>query len=272
MCELFCLSSRIATRTTFSLRTFAGHGGPGAISVDGWGIALYDGPDIRLYKEPEPAGDSHWLAFVEGRHLASRLLLSHIRHATTGDLSYANTQPFVRELGGRRHVFAHNGQLMFASACNATLGHFRPIGSTNSEMAFCLLLERLTQLWHGSTVPSVSDRLDIVVSFASDMRKLGPANFLYADGDALFAHSHRRMQGDGTIAAPGLWMLLRECACDSDSPELLQAGVKIKDVKDGQRLALLASVPLNSDSWQPLAEGDVIAVKDGQVIKSRNAQ
>jgi predicted glutamine amidotransferase len=36
----------MATRTTFSLRAFAGHGTPG--TVDGWGVALYDDRDVRL--------------------------------------------------------------------------------------------------------------------------------------------------------------------------------------------------------------------------------
>ena len=267
MCELFCLSSRLPTRTTFSLRTFANHGAPGATPIDGWGLALYDGADVRLYKEPEPAGDSAWLGFVEGRRLASRLLLSHIRHATMGDISFANTQPFVRELGGRRHVFAHNGALQTIANRARTPLRFRPVGATDSELAFCLLLERLAPLWAGSSLPDLSDRLDIVTRFAADMRKLGPANFLYADSDALFAHSHRRMQADRTIAAPGLWLRQRECACDPDG--LPQAGVKVEDGHDGQKLVLLASVPLGADGWRPLAEGEVIVVKDGEVVCSR---
>ncbi len=43
--------------------------------------------------------------------LPTRLLISHIRHATRGALSLANTQPFGREFGGRTHLFAHNGRL-----------------------------------------------------------------------------------------------------------------------------------------------------------------
>lgn len=111
MCELFCLSSSLPTIASFSLRAFAQHGNPAGGAIDGWGLAFHDGRDVRLYKEPEPAGESAWLAFIEQRRLPSRLVLSHIRHATRGGNSLANTQPFVRELGGRMHVFAHNGRL-----------------------------------------------------------------------------------------------------------------------------------------------------------------
>jgi glutamine amidotransferase len=270
VCELFCLSSHLPTRTTFSLQTFASHGASSRTAVDGWGIALYEGPDIRLYKEPEPAGDSAWLAFVEGRRLASRLLVSHIRHATSGAISFANTQPFVRELGGRRHVFAHNGRLDGIANCyDAAPLRFHPVGTTDSEMAFCLLLEHLAPFWRTTTIPALADRLNIVAEFAAEVRAFGPANFLYADGDALFAHGHRRLQSDGTIAPPGLWLLQRECSVDPDG--LPQSGVTVETGGDGQKIVLLASVPLSSERWRPLAEGEVIVVKDGQVVLSRVA-
>jgi predicted glutamine amidotransferase len=268
MCELFCLSSQLPTRTTFSLRTFASHGAPGAVAVDGWGVAFYDGADVRLYKEPEPAGDSAWLKFVEGRRLASRLLLSHIRHATAGGISFANTQPFVRELGGRRHVFAHNGQLDGIANCyDAASLRFHPVGATDSELAFCLLLERLAPLWRLTTVPALAERINVVARFAAEMREFGPANFLYGDSDALFAHGHRRMHADGTVAPPGLWLLQRQCAVDADG--LTQSGVTVEAGSDGQNIVLLASVPLSDESWRPVAEGEVIVVKDGRPVASR---
>jgi hypothetical protein len=41
----------------------------------------------------------------------SRQIISHVRNATTGSHSLENTQPFVRRLAGRAHVFAHNGHV-----------------------------------------------------------------------------------------------------------------------------------------------------------------
>ena len=116
MCELFCLSSRLPTVVSFSLEAFARRGGSDSRNLDGWGLAYYDDRDVRLYREPEPAGDSAWLSFVERRRVASTLVLSHLRHATRGRLSLANTQPFARELGGRLHVFAHNADLTVSNS------------------------------------------------------------------------------------------------------------------------------------------------------------
>ena len=265
MCELFCLSSRLPTRVTFSLRKFADRGGLGGHNVDGWGVAFHDGREVRLYKEPEPAGDSAWLAFIQERRLPTRLLISHIRHATRGALSLANTQPFARELGGRTHLFAHNGRLEgIDDRFAASKVRFRSVGDTDSEIAFCLLLERLSPLWDGGAVPPLAARLAVVADLAGELRPLGPANFLYSDGEDVFGHGHRRTQADGTIAPPGLWCLQRACAVDAEAPT--PSGVTIEPGAGPQEITLLASVPVTGEQWRPLAEGEIVVVADGQVV------
>jgi predicted glutamine amidotransferase len=263
MCELFCLSSRLPTVASFSLDRFAARGAPGGRTVDGWGLAFYEGRDLRLYREPEPAGDSPWLAFIAGRRLPSRLVLSHIRRATDGAVALANTQPFARELGGRMHAFAHNGRLPGIAGFAGGGRRYRPVGDTDSEIAFCLLLDRLAPLWRNGAAPPLADRLAIVGRWAAAMRALGPANFLYADGDALFAHADRRIQADGTIAPPGLWRLERRCDLDRDA--LARAGVTIESGAGPQQLTLLASVKLSGEPWRPFACGELVAVKDGRI-------
>jgi glutamine amidotransferase len=262
MCELFCLSSRIPTVATFSLHRFAARGGHDGRTVDGWGLVFYDGRDIRLYREPEPAGDSAWLRFIEGRKIPSAIVISHIRRATDGPVSLANTQPFVRELGGRMHCFAHNGRLPEIAALLSKCEHFRPVGETDSEIAFCALLEQLRPLWRKGAVPGLDDRLAIIAGFAAEIRELGPANFLYADGDAVFAHGDRRIQADSTIAPPGLWQLHRTCSVDRDT--LARSGIVIAN-HESQELTLFASVPLSEEPWRPLGCGEIVAVRDGSV-------
>ena len=55
-------------------------------------------------------------------------------------------------------------------------------------------------------------RLRVVAAFASDIRRLGLANFIYTDGDTIFLHGHKRKSpGDGVIRPPGLYFLCRSC-------------------------------------------------------------
>lgn len=265
MCELLAISSRHATRLTFSLEALAARSGPGNSTRDGWGAAFYQGLDAALFREPAPASDSPLVRLLESQGPDTTLAISHIRHATQGGISLANTQPFVRELAGRAHVFAHNGHLPgIAHHGTFACDRFRPVGETDSEHAFCALLQRMHALWQASTgTPAVEERLAVIAAFATDLRELGPANFLYADGDVLFAHGHRRIQsGTGRIEPPGLFMLSRQC---HDRHESLQAqGVGIGC--GFQEVLLLASVPLSDEPWQALVEGETVAVSAGRLL------
>lgn len=272
MCELFCLSSRRPTRATFSLRHFAAHGTSGyGRNVDGWGVAFHEGRDVRLYKEPEPAGGSPWLGFIEQQSLPTRLLISHVRRATVGANSHANTQPFLRELGGRMHLFAHNGGFDdIAARFDAAAYRFRPVGETDSERAFCLLLERLVPLWEGAAAPSLAARLAAVEAFAAEMRPMGIANFLYSDGEFVFGHGHRRTQADGVVAPPGLWLRHRH-RVEGSGAGPASSGVTIhanglSPAEGPQEMALLASVPVTADQWRPLAEGEIVVLSAGELV------
>lgn len=196
MCELLALSSSHPARLTFSLQTLAVRGGAVGSLHDGWGVAFYQGADVALFREPAGADDSALVRFLEEDGPATSLAISHIRHATQGSVSLANTQPFTRELAGRAHVFAHNGNLpgIYSSEAFA-LGSYHPVGQSDSEHAFCALLQRMSVLWQAPSPASVAERFLLVTAFAEELGKLGPANFLYADGELLFAHGHRRLNG-----------------------------------------------------------------------------
>ena len=210
------------------------------------------------------------MRYLESQGPSTNLAISHIRHATQGSVRLSNTQPFVRELGGRTHVFAHNGDLSGIDRSKSlSIGAHRPVGQTDSEQAFCALLERLRPLWADGDAPSLQERMSVLAAFAADLRLLGPANFLYADGDALFAHGHRRIQpARGRIEPPGLWTLQRHFPSADASPES-QGGVSISDAE--RAVVCVASVPLNDANWRPLAEGEILAVRAGEILATRTA-
>jgi predicted glutamine amidotransferase len=270
MCELLALSSSQPEHLVFSLHTLASRGGPGMSSRDGWGVAFRQGLDVGLFREPFAAGDSELVRYLEAHGPSTTLAISHIRHATRGAITLANTQPFVRELGGRMHVFAHNGNLPgIDESARLPIGPQRPVGETDSERAFCALLARLQGLWSGDAPPSLEARAALLASFAADLRPLGPANFLYDDGDALFAHGHRRVQAStGQITPPGLWILERHCT-PADPRLDCEGGLTMSP---GERsVVLLASVPLSGDGWRPLAEGELVVVRDGAVLTGHSS-
>ena len=60
-------------------------------------------------------------------------------HATWGNLTNANTQPFLRTFGGRDWLFAHSGSLRYRLEV-APSERFLPVGSTDREIIFCRLM------------------------------------------------------------------------------------------------------------------------------------
>jgi glutamine amidotransferase len=262
------MSSDLPAGVDFCLGEFARHGGLTGPHKDGWGIANYaaDGA-VRLYKEAEPASGSEWVEFIETHRMRSTIVLSHIRRATQGIRSLKNTQPFRRELGGSCHVFAHNGDLPEIHDNPAfPLGFHRPLGETDSEHAFCSLLGRLENLWLASPdPPGLPERIAAVAGFAGSLARLGMANFIYSDGDAVFAHGNRRREN---VAAPprppGLHLLHRPAG---DTPSGFSVGgLQISSGIGRREMVLVASVPLTGEDWRPLAEGELVVMQAGRVV------
>jgi glutamine amidotransferase len=169
MCELLAMSSRQATRLSFSLEALSSHSAAPGVSRDGWGVAYYQDNDVALFREPSAASDSPLVRHLESQGPRTTLAISHIRHATQGTVSLANTQPFVRECAGAMHAFAHNGNLAGIEGSVLQLAdRYQPVGSTDSELAFCALLERLSRARGRSRHrPSLEERLDLIAAFAA---------------------------------------------------------------------------------------------------------
>lgn len=265
MCELFAMSSRMPATVSLSLEAFSRHGGLTDEHKDGWGIAYYHGRDALVMREPGAAADSAFMGFVKSGAFASTLVMSHIRRATMGEVALRNTQPFARELAGRLHVFVHNGMFPDIFSKSATPpGHFQPIGETDSEFAFCLLLDRLTALWSDpDNPPSENEKLTVVAEFAHFIGALGPANFIYCDSEVMIVHGNRRSHADG-IHPPGLHYLCRRCRSESTAVAL--PGLDIRSDAAMQDIVLIASVSLSDENWTPLRENEVLLLKEGKII------
>ena len=270
MCEFLGLSAHHPAGITLSLNEFARHGGETGPHVDGWGIAFYEGPDANLIRESTSAADSVLMSTLRGYKLTSEIVIAHIRRASFGPVELRNTHPFRRELGGRVHTFAHNGDLpgiedQFDLEQN---GFALPVGNTDSEYAFCLLMQRLSRVWSGKgVIPSLSIRKKIISGFARQIGTLGSANFLYSDGDALFVHGHLRTQSDGSVRAPGLHYISVSCDYGLGRSEL--ASVKLES-DQVQKVTLVSTTPLNEGDWTPMLEGELLILKRGEIVDSES--
>ena len=159
MCQLLGMNSHLPASLTLSFTGFSQRGGSTDHHADGWGIAFFEGEGatpgkgVRCFVDKESASTSMMANLLRTYPIKSHNVVAHVRKATVGEVSLENCHPFVRELWGRNWVFAHNGDLKnYAPMLH---GSFKPVGSTDSELAFCWLMQELAKS-HASA-PSVQE-------------------------------------------------------------------------------------------------------------------
>lgn len=186
MCQLFALSSSAPTAVTFSFAGFSARGGDTGEHVDGWGIAFHDASGCRVFIDERRASDSPLAEFLRNNPIRSRTVLAHIRKATQGPVHLSNCHPFVREWKGQHWTFCHNGDLKeFQPRLN---GDYEPVGSTDSERAFCWLLQQLRARFRGAERPGWRQVAEALAELAPRVAEYGVFNFLLGNGAALFAY------------------------------------------------------------------------------------
>lgn len=259
MCELFAMSARYPTSVHFSMNIFSQHGGYTGPHKDGWGVAYYAGKEAWQLKAPESAAYSSTLNFIEHHAPASKVMMSHIRLATHGDISLENTQPFSVLHEGARLTFAHNGHVP-ALMETPIAASYQPLGSTDSEWLFGLILAEFNKL---KGLPD-DQKFNALEKTLSEFAEAGPMNIVFTDGRLVFAFSNRRTQSDKTIRAPGMVYLCRTCSSKRESE---MSGVTIAG--EQQELILFASVALSSEeAWQPMEPNKLYIARDGEFIRS----
>ncbi|WXF88702.1 class II glutamine amidotransferase [Pseudomonas syringae pv. atrofaciens] len=181
MCELLGMSANVPTDIVFSFTGLMQRGGRTGPHRDGWGIAFYEGRGLRLFQDPAASSESEVAQLVQRYPIKSEVVIGHIRQANVGKVCLSNTHPFVRELWGRNWCFAHNGQL-----ADFTLGvtFYRPVGDTDSEAAFCDLLNRVREAFPEPV--DVEELLPTLIQACAGYRRKGVFNCLLSDGDWLF--------------------------------------------------------------------------------------
>ena len=185
MCQLLGMNCNTPTDIVFSFEGFRLRGGLTDCHADGFGIAFFEGKGLRLYHDDTPSASSPVADLIKTYQIKSENVIAHIRKATQGSVPLANTHPFMREIWGEYWVFAHNGHLQ---DFQPQLGqYYRPVGTTDSERAFCYILEQLRQ-----TFPEKPEEAILIAHvnlLVQDIRQHGLFNFLMSNGNLMFAHA-----------------------------------------------------------------------------------
>jgi glutamine amidotransferase len=241
MCQLLGMNANTPTDVCFS---FTGLATRAVEHKDGFGIAFFEDKGLRHFVDHHGARASPVAELVKRYPIRSDNVIAHIRKATQGRVALENTHPFVRELWGRYLVFAHNGDLKgFAPRLH---GAFRPVGDTDSERAFCWLMQELAKAH--AAVPSLDELTRTLRELLPLPATHGSFNVLLSNGQGLWAHGSTQLH----------WLARRH---PFGTAHLADEDLSIdfaQHTQPSDRVTIVATEPLTRDeAWTPMTPGVV---------------
>jgi len=251
MCQLLAMNCNVPTDIVFSFTGFAHRGGRTDTHHDGWGIAFFEGAGVRHFVDHQAAVASPIAELIKRYPIKSLNVVAHIRKATQGQVALENCHPFVRELWGRYWVFAHNGDL---KDFDPTLdGPYRAVGNTDSERAFCFLLQQLRERF-GDTPPALPALRAAIGDLVAVIARHGTFNMMLSDGTALFAHCSTKL-----CYVVRRYPFTAACLADEDlSVDFSQV------TTPDDRVAIIVTTPLTTnEQWIEFAPGELKVFVDG---------
>lgn len=255
MCQLLGMNSLKPARLDFSLAGFLLRGGETDEHADGWGAAFFEESGCRLLVDEQASARSPLAKKMRECSTWARNIIVHIRKATQGAVKLQNCHPFMRTLWGREWAFAHNGNLNLSDVPMPQA--FRPVGETDSERAFCMILERLQQRF-GDHFPVRADFIRVLAEVGDELARYGTFNFVLSDGEMLAARCATELHYVQRAFPFGRARLL-DCKREIEFAQHNQAD---------DRMVIVATRPLTDECWQPIPQGKLVVFVEGRLLET----
>lgn len=155
-------------------------------------------------------------------------------------------------------MFAHNGDLKsFAPTLD---GSYQPAGNTDSELAFCFLMQSLTQEF-GDIAPSIEQVRQFLKQFSAEVASHGTFNFTLSNGAALYVHCSTKLH-----------YVERQYPFTTAALSDEQVSIDFATVTTPQdRVALIVTEPLTTnEQWTAFQAGELKVFVDGRALPDVN--
>ncbi|MDG6896121.1 class II glutamine amidotransferase [Volucribacter amazonae] len=254
MCQLLGMNCNTPTDIVFSFEGFRRRAGLTDTHSDGFGIAFFEGKGVRVFRDDKPGHNSPIADCVKQYHIKSLNVIAHIRKATQGEVNLENTHPFIREIWGENWVFAHNGNLKSLPDMSDSL--CQPIGTTDSETAFCYIAEELKKRYRKK--PSEEEIFQAIQQITQELVHRGTFNFMLSNGEWLIAH-----------CSTNLHYLTRQAPFGKAQRIDDDGVIDFNDyAKDGDKVTIISTFPLTkNETWTKMKHGGFVFFKDGEKIR-----
>ena len=251
MCELLGMNCNVPTDIRFSFSGLIQRGGRTGPHRDGWGIAFYEGRGCRTFHDPLPSCESKIAELVRTHRVKSLNVICHIRKATNGRVCLENTHPFTRELWGRSWAFAHNGRLKGVK--DWPLSFYKPIGTTDSEHAFCWMLDQIRRRYPAPP-KSEAALLRLVRELAAKLNTCGTFNMLLCDSRHLYCHCSTDLS----------WLTRRAPFGEAGLIDTELTVDFAKETTPRDIVTVITTRPLtHHEPWQVMEKGSIVVFRNG---------
>lgn len=228
MCEIFGSCSKKYCELNDYLKEFYSHSHK---HPHGWGLALLEGSEASIEKEPMEAIKSDYLKERLKTSVKGRNALAHIRYATIGNVEYVNCHPYTMKVNsGRRWTLVHNG----------TIFGYKPLdkyvviqtGDTDSERILLYITEQMNRAEASAKRElNADERFRLLDEIFVSMSKGNKLNILIYDGELMYVHTNY-----------------------ANSLYFFQTGERVT----------FSTQPLSQEDWQPVPFTRLLAYKDGE--------
>jgi predicted glutamine amidotransferase len=253
MCELLGLAFHKPISPSLSFRGFRHRA---ERNPDGWGLAAITPTEARITKEPVRADQSDVSrALRDDPRLTAPIFIGHVRFASRGEVTPQNTHPFTRRINGSDFVFAHNGTLSMNQLNHRDAGTFPVKGSTDSELAMCVLLSWMTR--------EKVDHHDYprIERFLQNLNATGKLNLLFSDGKRLYGY-HDASGYNGLCwthrQAPFSQISLRDEDWEADLSE--------EKTPDQKGFVIATRKLTDGEDWQDFRPGTLEVFQRGDIV------
>ena len=134
-----------------------------------------------------------------------------------------------------------------------SLRDYLPVGTTDSEYAFCWLLGEIKHAFPKR--PSVAKLKRFIKSHCDELQKLGIFNMLLSDSQFLFAYCSTKL----------CWITRR---APFDTAQLIDTEMRVdfgEETTPNDVVSVVATAPLtDNEQWQTLQSGELLCLKNGE--------
>lgn len=230
MCEVFGLSAKKPVEINGWLNVLYSHSEK---FPNGWGLAVINGNEVNIEKEPVQAIASTYLKNRLTQPIRTCSALAHIRHAVPESMQYCNCHPFTqKDISGRRWTATHNGAIFQFTP----LEQYKEIqvGVTDTERILLYLVDQISRREESAGRSlDAEERFQVLDEIMCSMAEENRLNLLLFDGEYLYAHTNKK--GD-----------LFYCQTEE--------------------YAVVATVPMDDRVWKPVPFTTLVAFKDGELV------